>query len=569
MIDLKAKPFSLGDAGIRWVRDTLAGLTEEEKIGQLFCLIAWNADEASLVELLGKVPLGGIMFRPMKTAEAVAAARFLQSRSRIPVLIAANLEKGGSGIVEEGTLVGANMLIAATDDAEMARKLGTACGREGAAVGGNWAFAPVIDIDFNFRNPITNTRTFGSDPDRVRRMGVAYVQAVQAEGLAASIKHFPGDGVDERDHHLVTSINDLACEAWDATYGAVYRACIDAGALTVMAGHIAQPNWSRRFDPGIRDEDILPASLSRELLNGLLRDRLGFNGLIVTDATTMVGMTAPKRRAEIVPLAIAAGCDMFLFTRNLEEDLGCMRTGVASGVIGRQRLDEAVTRVLALKAALRLHEKKEDGTLLPDLERARKVVGCAEHRAWAREAADRAATLVKEELGVLPLSPKRYPRVLYYEIESAQGFAYSVRAGVAEAFRKLLEQEGFRIDVFEPAKAFEGRVKKTTEVTDAYDLIVYLANMATKSNQTTVRIEWAQPMGANCPIYMTAVPTIFISVENPYHLLDVPRVRTFVNGYTSSDEMLRAIVDKLMGRSTFTGVSPVDPFCGRWDTRLG
>ena len=387
-------------------------------------------------------------------------------------------------------------------------------------------------------------------------MGVAYVQAVQAEGLAASIKHFPGDGVDERDHHLVTSINDLACEAWDATYGAVYRACIDAGALTVMAGHIAQPNWSRRLDPGIRDEDILPASLSRELLNGLLRDRLGFNGLIVTDATTMVGMTAPKRRSEIVPLAIAAGCDMFLFTRNLDEDLGCMRAGVASGVISGQRLDEAVTRVLALKAALRLHEKKADGTLLPDLERARKVVGCAEHRAWAREAADRAATLVKEEPGVLPLSPKRYPRVLYCEIESAQGFAYSVRAGVAEAFRKLLEQEGFRIDVFEPARAFEGRLKRTTEVTDAYDLIIYLANVATKSNQTTVRIEWAQPMGANCPIYMTAIPTIFVSVENPYHLLDVPRVRTFVNGYTSSDEMLRAIVDKLMGRSTFTGVEP-------------
>src|SRR4030042_4912187 len=131
MIDLKAKPFSLGDAGIRGGRDTLAGLTEEEKIGQLFCLIAWNADEASLVELLGKVPLGGIMLRPMKTSEAVAAARCLQSRSRIPVMIAANLEKGGSGIVEEGTLVGAAMLIAATDDAEMARKLGPAWGRGG------------------------------------------------------------------------------------------------------------------------------------------------------------------------------------------------------------------------------------------------------------------------------------------------------------------------------------------------------------------------------------------------------------------------------------------------------
>jgi beta-N-acetylhexosaminidase len=144
-------------------------------------------------------------------------------------------------------------------------------------------------------------------------MGVAYVKAVQAQGVAASIKHFPGDGVDERDQHLVTSINDLPCEAWEASYGAVYRACIEAGALTVMVGHIAQPNWSRRLDPTLADRDILPASLAPELLGGLLRDRLGFNGLIVTDAYDHGGHDHPdaplpggapgrRRRLRHVPL---------------------------------------------------------------------------------------------------------------------------------------------------------------------------------------------------------------------------------------------------------------------------
>ena len=568
MIDLKAKPFNLNDDDIRWVRDTLAGLSQEEKIGQLFCMIAAEADEAYLGGMLKKVPFGGIMYRPTTTETAVNATRFLQGTSKIPVLIAANLEKGGTGIVQEGTTIGANLLIAATDDEGMAAKLGTACGREGAAVGANWAFAPVIDIDYNFRNPITNTRTFGSDPDRVKRMGVAYVKAVQALGVAASIKHFPGDGVDERDQHLVTSINDLPCEAWDASYGAVYKACIDAGALTVMIGHIAQPNWSRRLDPTLRDQDILPASLAPELLGGLLRDRLGFNGIIVTDSTNMAGMTIPMPRSKLVPRAIAAGCDMFLFTRNIDEDLSFMRSGVADGTITSRRLDDAVTRILALKAALKLHLKKADSSIAPSLENAKKIIGCAEHRAWAKEAADKAATLVKEEPGVLPLTPARYPRVLYYEIEAQQGYAYSVRAGVAESFRKLLEKEGFKIDIFEPAKAFEGRVRPTTDITGNYDLIVYLANMSTKSNQTTVRIEWAQPMGANVPVFMSQVPTVFVSVENPYHLLDAPRVRTFVNGYCATDEMLQAIVDKLTGKSKFTGVSPVDPFCGRWDTKL-
>jgi len=129
-------------------------------------------------------------------------------------------------------------------------------------------------------------------------------------------------------------------------------------------------------------------------------------------------------------------------------------------------------------------------------------------------------------------------------------------------------KEGFDVDQFDPNKGMEGMMTPYAAVTDKYDLIVYLCNMATKSNQTTVRIEWAQPMGANVPIYMTKVPTIFISVENPYHLLDVPRVRTFINTYNSTDVVLDALLDKLTGRSEFKGKSPVDAFCGMWDTKL-
>jgi beta-N-acetylhexosaminidase len=135
-------------------------------------------------------------------------------------------------------------------------------------------------------------------------------------------------------------------------------------------------------------------------------------------------------------------------------------------------------------------------------------------------------------------------------------------------FKNLLEEEGFDIDQFDPNKGMEGMMTPYSAITEKYDLIIYLANMATKSNQTTVRIEWAQPMGANVPIYGESVPTIFVSVENPYHLLDVPRVKTFINAYSSNDNILKAVVDKLMGRSEFKGINPVDPFCGMWDTRL-
>lgn len=567
MINLKEKPYYLKDEEINWVQATLKSMSEEEKLGQLFCLITYS-DQQDLRQLANKYKPGGLMCRPMPAEQVVNAVKILQENSRIPMLISANLEKGGTGIAEEGTFMGSQMQVAATDEDEMAYKLGTVCGTEGSAVGANWAFAPIIDIDYNFRNPITNTRTLGSDPDRVRRMGVQYVKGVQEQGVAASIKHFPGDGMDERDQHLVASINSMSCEEWDNTYGAAYKACIEAGALTVMAGHILQPSYTRKYNPEIKDSDILPASLSQELITKLLKEQLGFQGLVVTDASTMAGMTIPMSREKAVPQAIAAGCDMFLFTKNLEEDYEYMRKGIETGIITKERLEDALTRILGVKAALKLPGKQAQGELSPDYETALTNIGTKQHKAWARECADKAITIVKEEPGVLPVTPSRYKKVLFYDIESQQGVAYSVRAGVAEKFKELLEKEGFDIDVFKPASGFEGLFNRYEDIPNKYDLIIYLANMATKSNQTTVRIEWAQPMGANVPVYMEVVPTIFISVENPYHLIDVPRVKTYINTYSSSDEVLEALVEKLSGRSEFKGKSPVDVFCGMWDTRL-
>ena len=201
MIDLKARPFYLSDEDIAWVEKTRDAMTVEEKAGQLFCVLFKEVKQEEFDYVFGLMQPGGCMYRVVPTETAVAGTQTLYRRCKVPPLIAANLEKGGNGIVTEGTLVGSPMEIAATDDEGMAAKMAHACAAEALAVGANWAFAPIIDIDSNFRNPITNTRTFGSDPERVRRMGRAYVEEVQRMGLAASIKHFPGDGQDERDQH--------------------------------------------------------------------------------------------------------------------------------------------------------------------------------------------------------------------------------------------------------------------------------------------------------------------------------------------------------------------------------
>ena len=209
MINLRANPFFLDDEGIRWVNETLASMTVEEKAGQVFCPLGLAGNEEALRGMICGLGIGGIMYRPGPKAEIQETHRRIQEMAKIPLLIAANTEAGGSGLSFEGTGFGAPMAVAATGDPENAYRMAyTAC-YEGAMMGLNWSFAPIVDIDMDFHNPITNTRTFGSDPDRVIACASRYLDAADECGVAVSIKHFPGDGVDERDQHIVTSVNSL------------------------------------------------------------------------------------------------------------------------------------------------------------------------------------------------------------------------------------------------------------------------------------------------------------------------------------------------------------------------
>lgn len=565
-MDLKAKPFYLQEEDIQWVKNTLDSMDLDAKVGQLFCPLGMNDDQTELQDMLENYQPGGIMYRPGEGVGVQATHRYLQDNSRIPLLVSANLEAGGNGIASEGTYFGKQMQVAATDNVEMGYRLGQIAGREGKAVGCNWAFAPVVDIDMNFRNPITNIRTYGSDPERVLRMGKAYVKGVQETGVAASIKHFPGDGVDDRDQHLHISINSLSVEDWDQTYGMVYKGLIDEGAMTVMIGHIMLPAYSRALSPDIRDEELMPATLSPELLNGLLRDKLGFNGMIVTDAATMAGFTMAMKREIAVPKSIAAGCDMFLFNRNMPEDYKYMKQGIENGILTMERLDEAVTRILALKASLGLHRKQQEGKLVPGPD-ALSVMKCEEHEKWAQECADQAITLVKDTQSLLPISPERHKRILFFSLGDEVGH-YSSEV----SYRTLVEQlerEGFVVDIFNRENLdFSWMMTSIESLTDKYDLAIYCANIVTMSNQTVVRINWAPPMGADMPWFLQELPTLFISTASPYHLQDVPQVKTFINTYSSSEYVYEALVEKLLGRSPFKGVNPVDPFCNYWESKL-
>lgn len=577
MIDLSKKPFCLDDKAIRWVKQTLRNMTVEEKAGQVFCPMGFTDDPKELHHRIREIGVGGMMYRPDTAARIQRVHRTIQSMAKIPLLLAANTERGGDGIAYEGTSFGQPMLVSATGDVENAYRMGRVACAEGAAVGMNWSFAPIVDINYEFHNPITNVRTFGSDPDRVIACAKAYMRGARESGVAVAIKHFPGDGVDERDQHILTSVNSLDCKAWDESYGRVYRALIEDGAETVMVGHMALPVYAEE------EERFLPASLSRSLMTGLLRETLGFNGLVCTDATPMVGFTCAMPREQAIPLAIQAGADMILFNKDLDEDYAFLLDGLKAGLCSLERLDEAVTRILALKAALHLPKRQKENTLVPSAS-ALETVGCAQHRAWAKKAADRAVTLVKDTQRLLPLSAKRFPRVYLNVIQKDPDPNHPV----VQAWKEVFEREGFAVTVRDrrvsvsvqdmanipslpPEKLalLHEMYRSIGEVHREYDLYVYICNMENASNNTTLRLNWNVTfgLGDDAPWFVSEVPTLMISTAYPYHLFDAPMIKTYINAYAGTPDVREAIMEKLMGRSPFTGKSPIDPFCGREDTK--
>ena len=432
-VDLKAKPYNLSDEDIKWVKDTIAGMSDEEKIGQLFISLfffgedKFSGNNFTNKELLEKFHIGGARYQGGTSEQVQNLLNDLQSYTKIPLLVAANCDAGGNGACNDGTYVASAAMCEASGDEQVAYDAGYVSGREERAIGVNWNFDPCVDILKNWRNTIVNTRAYGTNAENVIKHTNAYLKGLAESNIASCIKHWPGDGTEERDQHLVLGENLLSVEEWEESFGKVYRNHIENGVDSIMSGHIALPEYQKALVPGLEDKDILPATLAPELINGLLKGKLGFNGLVLTDATHMLGMTSAMRREDYVPQAIAAGCDMFLFFNNIEEDFGFMMKGYKNGVITEERLQDALERILGLKAKYGLHKAKEDGSISVQ-KKILKVVGCDDHIERAKQAADKGITLVKNTFDQLPIRPETHKRIRLYFLEGEIGGIYEANS---------------------------------------------------------------------------------------------------------------------------------------------
>ena len=304
------------------------------------------------------------------------------------------------------------MTVAATGDPQNAYRMGAIAAREARYMGFGISWTPVADLALNFRSNAVNTRSFSDNIEITNTFVSAYIDGMHDNGLVACVKHFPGDGLDERDQHYVTTHNTMSMKDWRASFGKIYNTAISKDVRIIMAGHVTLPDYYSELGKATLSKAHIPASLNGDLLHNLLRKELGYNGVVVSDATGMAGFTSCGDRKDIVPLCIENGCDILLFPRDIKEDMGFLKAGLANGTLSEDRLNAAVLRILALKASMGLHLKE---SAAPDTSRRNELLGTEEHREWATEVAQGAVTLVKDTQNLLPISPKTHQRILLAE----------------------------------------------------------------------------------------------------------------------------------------------------------
>ncbi len=546
---LRKAPFGLDQAAMDWVVATKAQMTLAEKIGQLFVFHSMGQDPDELARLAQLKPAG---ITRNFSADVAYEARFidtLQGTAKVPLFISADLE-GSRMSLPLGTEVPNPLALAAVNDVQASRTIARIMAQEARAIGINWSFTPVIDINHAFRSAIVATRGFGSSVDAIEAQALAQIDEFQSVGVAATVKHWPGEGYDDRDQHLVTTINPLSMPEWEAHFGRLYRAAIAQGVMSVMSAHIALPAFILAQNPDAGVEAYRPAAVSRALNLDLLRGQLGFNGLIVSDATPMAGFGSWASRDEMLPEVIENGCDIILFSRDAAADVALITAAVSDGRISAARLDEALTRILGLKAWAGLHKGA------PKVNKA--ALARAENAVAAQEITQRAPTLVKDVQGLLPLSVAKHKRVLV------------VTSGIVVPFfpqpipfdlPDMLQAEGFEVTL---------HTAGTQPSAKDYDLMIYLFGEETLLTRGRIFLDWLKitgNFGAAMARHWHEIPTLMVSFGYPYYLYDAPRAPTYVNAYATMPTMQRAVVECLLGRKPWNTHSPVDAFCGLPDAR--
>lgn len=523
-------------------------LSLREKIGQT---IIWKSNQLNerqlsenTEEFLEKYPVGSIFVgaevidKATDGYEKIASViKDYQNYSKVPLLICGDMESGSGELINGFTAYPSNMALGATGSKELAYAYGKGTALESVSIGINWSFSPVSDLNMNWQNPITNIRSISDKPEIAIPLLNEVIRGMQENGMAATVKHFPGDGVDYRDQHFVTTCNSLSLEDWKKNHGAVFKSLIDNGVKTIMTGHITLPSYqTEQFEDG----RYLPATLSSELTTKLLKDEMGFKGVVVSDALVMGGFRKFYERLQGEVECFKAGTDMMLWP--LMEYFDRMEEAILSGEVPMERLDDALERIWNLKESLGLFNSEYscDKELSSD------------EKVYVKETANNVAknsiTLLKDIKGQIPFNKEEIKRVTIIGITHKEEAFNSL-----EILKKEFEMRG--VEVF-----FNRNINEETfKNADKSDYIIYAFH--NKPHQPMMYVGFGDIETLNLAALCTfgREKTIVVSFGSPYNIkIYGEAVNAYINTYSITDESQKAVVAALFGEIEFLGQSPVE-----------
>ena len=537
----------------KWAQATLHKMSVDEKIGQLLFTTYHGSftptDAAAYVQMMHDVndlhcggfinitqgsPLGIVKSQVYPTAVLINQ---LQAKSKLPLLIGADFERGTGMRLDEGTSFPTAMALAAGGNTADAYTMGKITALEARAVGIQWIYAPVSDVNNNPGNPIINTRSFGEDPARVAEYVSAFVRGVEENGGLATAKHFPGHGDTASDSHIDLPVIHANRERLDQLELVPFRAAISAGVGSIMTGHLSVP--SLEPDPNT------PATLSSHILTGLLRDELHFQGLVVTDAMDMGGITVRYAPGEAAVRAVLAGADALLMPPVPDAAFEGLQAAVRSGRISIERLDASVRRILEAKANLGLDKNRQ-----VDLNAINQKLGSVAWQAEAQEISDRGVTLLRDTQHLLPLDGTKPSRALlvafYADPEPYPG----------EDLERELKSRFDSVTTLRADTRFINADTLKLPSPDTYDVALLALFVRVSDRKGNVDVPSEQAAFAD-RIYQSGKPVVTLGFGSPYLIERFPQAQTWLAAFGISDVAQISIARALFAQIPVRGHLPV------------
>jgi len=552
-VSVKKDVKNLSPTAIAWVESMLRKMTVDEKIGQLLFTTYHGSftptDSDAYRQLLHDVqdlhvggfivithgsPLGVVKSQAYPTA---VLANQLQAKSKLPLLIGADFERGTAMRYDEGTSFPTAMAVAAGGNPKDAYIMGKITALEARATGVNWVYAPDSDVNNNPANPIINTRSFGENPQRVAEFVSAFVKGVEDNGALATAKHFPGHGDTSADSHIDLPLIPANRERLEHLELVPFRAAVATGAGSIMTGHLSVP--------ALEPDPNTPATLSSNILQGLLRKELGFHGLIVTDAMDMGGITVRYAPGEAAVRAVTAGADCLLMPPVPDAAFEALQGAVKSGRISKQRLDESVRRILQAKARLGLNASR-----LVDLNALNHKFGSAAWQKEAQEISDRGVTLLRDTPHRLPLDGTKPSQALllafYADPEPYPG----------EDLERELRARFDSVTTLRADTRFVNAGILKLPPQDSYDVAIVAFFVRVSDRKGNVDVPAEQAALAE-QIYKTGKPVITVGFGSPYLIERFPQAETWLAAFGISDVAQISMARALFGEIPVRGHLPV------------